>query len=169
VVFIVVFCLNTSAQSSVDCERLLKREISPDSLHFLMDNVMRANCFGLDSIDLKVFDNGPVLGAILVKLISNNNGKVTYGDLLNHINKAKRDTGYLSMRKVIIAQNTLESTIASAKTWENSKVLLAVIGTKPEDIDSLHQFMLQNQDKNWNYRQLVVIYEQKEKYPPKKQ
>jgi len=159
----ICFCLKVSAQSPMDCDKLLKREITADSVQFMINNIMRADCFGLDSIDLKVFGNGPVLGSILVKLISNNNAKVTYADLLTQINNAKKDTGYLSIRKVIIAQNMLEATIASASTWEKSKDMLAQIGTTAIEIENLHQFMLQNQDKNWNYRQLVVIYNEREK------
>ena len=159
--FAIVFCLNVSAQASADCDKLLRKEITADPLHVLISNIMQANCFGLDSIDRKVFSNGPVLGTILVKLISTNNGKVTYAELLTQINKVKRDTGYLSLRKVIIAQDALESVIASPKTWESNKGFLMMTGMGKDEVENLYQFMLQNQDKNWNYRQLVINYKEK--------
>ncbi len=54
--------------------------------------------------------------------------------------------------------NKLEATNASPDTWESSKVLLKIIGTSDNEIELLHDFLSQNQDKNWNYRQLVTIY-----------
>ena len=124
----ICFCLNVSAQSAADCDKLLKKEITADSLNLLIRNITQADCFGLDSTDRKVFSDGPVLGTILVKLVSTNNGKVTYAELLTQINNVKKDTGYLSLRKVVIAQDALESAIASPKTWESNKGFLTVTG-----------------------------------------
>jgi hypothetical protein len=159
---IICFCFHASAQATMDCGQLLKQEIKADSIHVMIGNLLRANCFGLDSIDVKVFGNGPVLGTLLIKMITDNNGKLTYTDLLNQINKSKSDTGYMSIRKGVIAMNTLEATKASPETWESSKKLLKTIGTSDVEIEKLHQFMLENLDKGWNYRQLVVFSAQKE-------
>jgi hypothetical protein len=160
---IVSFCSGVVAQSSVDCSKLLKRGLSAEKPQQILFNLKRKYCFGLDSIDLKFFGNGPVIGSILVKLASKKNREITYYDLLTDINKSKRDTGYLSIRKLMIAQNKLESTKASSKTWESSKGNLVLVGISVNKVDDLYHFMLSNQDKNWNYRQLVVAFEQKEK------
>ncbi len=83
--------------------------------------------------------------------------------MISEINKDKEDAGYVDLRNNVIAMNKLEATKASPETWESSKALLKTIGTSEDEIEQLHDFMLQNQDKNWNYRQLVIIYEQKKK------
>jgi hypothetical protein len=163
-IFFIVFHVHVSAQSIIDCKKLLNQEINPEVPQQIIDNIKRTECFGLDSVDLKVFANGPVLGSLLVKKVSKNkDGKVTYQDLLSEINQIKSDTSYLTVRNRIVAMNTLEATKATPSTWERSKKLLKVIGTSENETEKLYEFMLKNQAQNWNYRQLVVIYEQKEK------
>jgi len=159
---LLICCLHISAQQKINCDILLKRSIDQDSPQQISDNVKHTDCFGLDSIDLKIFGNGPVLGTLLVKFASDHN-HVTYADLLSELNKAKTDTGYKTIRSQIITMNTLEATKASPETWGKSKLLLKEIDTPSDEIEKLHEFMLQNQDKNWNYRQLVAMYELKQK------
>ena len=168
-VFLSCFCINASAQSSVDCTKLLKKEIIPDSVRNLENDIAdHADCFGLDSIDIKIFADRTTLGTLLVKNAPTSASKVTYADLLADINKAKKDTGFYNpLRNLVIAQTTLEATKISVASWDSSVKLLKVIGMPDSEMESFHQFMLEKKDKNWNYRQLVVAYQMKQTNAPK--
>ncbi|SHN25013.1 hypothetical protein [Mucilaginibacter sp. OK098] len=157
-----------SAQPAFDCAKLLSRAIAGDSAQIAVNNIKQhANCFGLDSVDVKIWAQAPVLGSLLVKRASMGNENLTYNDLLTEFNTAKKDTGYLSMRNLIIAQTTLEATKISVASWDNSVKLLKVIGMPDSEMENFHQFMLEKKDKNWNYRQLVVAYRMKQMDAPK--
>jgi len=165
------FFINAIAQAPVDCAKLLKQNIDPDKPQELVSNITKnAACFALDSIDLKIWANGPVLGSILVRLASTGNSQITYADLLTNFTDAKKDTGYASTRNLIIAQTTLEATKISPESWESSKKLLKVIGMPDSEMENFHRYLLEKNGKNWNYRQLVVAYrmkQQSESVPPK--
>ncbi len=49
------------AQQSVDCDKMLKQEINMQNSQQILNDMKQIDCFGLDSIDLKIFGNGPVL------------------------------------------------------------------------------------------------------------
>ena len=161
--YIACFYLNASAQSSFDCTKLLSRAIASDSAQTVVNNIKQhANCFGLDSVDVKIWAEAPILASLLVKRATMGNGNLTYNDLLTEFNTAKKDTAYSSMRNLIIAQTTLESTKISVASWDSSVKLLKVIGMPDSEMENFHQFMLEKKDKNWNYRQLVVAYRMKQ-------
>ena len=162
-------CLCVLAQPSIECDKLLKQQIDTVAPQQIINDIKRIECFGLDSVDLKIIGNGPALGTLLVKLASDHDKKVTYADLLNSIDHIKSDTGYLSIRKVVITQNILEATKASVNTWGNSEKSLLLVGIKKDEIERLHQFMLDNLSEDWNYRQLVSAYEQRKKSSRKTQ
>lgn len=151
------------SQQSMNCDTLLKQEINAENPQQIINNIKKIDCFGLDSIDLKIWGNGPVLGTLLVGYASEHSNKVTYSNLLSEINKQKADSGYLNLREVVIAMTVLEETKATPETWEESKKLLRKIDFSNEEIEKLHQFMLDNENNNWNYRQLVVMYNKKGK------
>jgi len=161
--------LAAAAQASVDCNELLKRDISTDDPQQVLRNITHVKCFGLDSIDLKIYGKGPVLGSLMMKgLQQSKSGKFTYGDLLIQINRDRNAPGYPRIRKGIIAMNKLEGMKATPETWDTGKQLLKEIDTSDEEIEKLHNFMLHNQDKRWNYRELVVYWGIQEKINDKK-
>jgi hypothetical protein len=166
---LIAFVLTAAtAQPAFDCTKLLSRVIAEDSEQTVVNNIKQhANCFGLDSVDVKIWAEAPILGSLLVKRASMGNGNLTYNDLLTEFNTAKKDTAYSSMRNLIIAQTTLEATKISVASWDSSVKLLKVIGMPDSEMENFHQFMLEKKDKNWNYRQLVVAYQMKQMDTPK--
>jgi hypothetical protein len=157
-----------SAQPAFNCAKLLKRDVVSDNPSDAVSNVSNhPACFGLDSIDVKIFGNGPILGSLLVKRAAAGQAKITYADLLTDINNYKSDTAYSSMRNLIIAQTALEATKISIASWDSSVKLLKIIGMPDSEMENFHQFMLEKKDKNWNYRQLVVAYRMKQMDTPK--
>ncbi len=152
--------LTVCAQTIPDCASLLKRTINNDGPRQVFKNFGTLNCFGLDAIDRQMFVNGPVMGTLLVK-ISQKKGQenVTYGDILAEINKRKADSRYPKQRAEIVAMNSLELLKGTPANWQKAKKLLTKIEIPGDEIDQLHTFMLQNQDKGWNYRKLYVYYE----------
>jgi hypothetical protein len=171
---LVILCLQfaffkLSAQPKINCDSLLQKEVIADPPKQIIENIKQIDCFGLDSIDLKFFGNGPVIGSLLLRMVSKDTvRKITYSELLSQINRMKADTGYSAMRKQVIAMNALEAMKANPDTWENGKKLLKEIETSDDEIEKLHNFMLQNAAKNWNYRELVVYYDIKKDNDEKK-
>jgi hypothetical protein len=162
-------CAKLAAQTTVDCNELLKRAISTDDPQQALRTITHVKCFGMDSIDLKIFGNGPILGSLMMSGIQQSkNDKLTYGDLLIQINRMKNDAGYPKMRRGIIVMNTLERTKATPATWATGRKLLKEIETSDEEVDKLHNFMLRNPGKKWNYHELVVYWNAQEKINDKK-
>ena len=150
------------AQPNTDCASLLKRTIDADGPQKVFKNLATLSCFGLDAIDRQIFINPPVMGTLLVK-ISQKKGQenVTYGDILAEINKRKADRAYPKQRAEIVAMNRLELIPATPGNWQKAKKILGKIDTPGDEIEQLHTYMLQNQDKGWNYRKLYVLFEMK--------
>ena len=162
-------CAHLSAQVTVDCNELLKRDISADDPQQVLRTITHEKCFGLDSIDLKIYGNGPVLGSLIMESIQRSkSGNVTYGDLLIRINRERNSAGYPRIRKGIITMNKLEGMKATPATWDVGKELLKEIDTSDEEIEKLHNFMLHHLDKKWNYHELVVYWNMQEKINDKK-
>ena len=158
-IFLIALSVKGFAQQDTACVKFLKQEIQTDNPQQIINNIKTVNCFGLDSVDLQIFGNGPILGSLLIERATQSNKKITYEDLLSGINLAKSDTGYTQLRATVIVMNTLEATKATPATWESSRGLLKKVNISDTEVEKLHTLMLQNQDKNWNYRQLVVFYE----------
>lgn len=159
--FLLMTGLSASAQKHVDCAKLMKRQISADSSQMVMKNVLKTPCFGLDTLDRQFFGQGPVLGTLMMKLISDNK-KPTYGNLLAAINKVKTDTSYTNARSLMQAQMKLNTTKANATNWDSCVPALKLIGS-PNDVEleKFHQFVLTNQAKNYTFRQMLVWYQMK--------
>ena len=165
ITILVFICCNgdVSAQTVFNCKKLLKQEINAaDNPKESLNNFTEhADCFGLDSADLRIYGQGPVLGTLLMARATNGNKKVTYGDILTDINKAKKDTGYTSMHNLIIAQMTLEKRRFTPDNWESSLKYLKVVGMPDSDMDAFHKYLMEKQEHHWTYRQLIVAYRMK--------
>jgi len=164
----IVTCMSTcysgiaSAQEAFDCKKLLKQNIPSEKPQDILDIVKdHADCFGLDSVDLRVYGNGPALGTLLVARTNKSAKDLTYGDLLADINNVKRDTGYTAVRSLVIAQMTLEQKRFTPDNWDNSLKYLQVVGIPASDVEAFHKYALEKQEHHWTYRQLVVGYQMK--------
>lgn len=166
--FLLIFCMLLSvyayAQETTNCESLLKREPSKDTPQQILQQVVSSKCFGLDSVDLKIFGYGPVLGGIMAKIATKkNSGTLTYQDIFNEISREKADPGYAKVRNEIIAMNALEKMKAAPDTWGKALPLLRTIGKPPDEIFNMHEFMLRHVKSGWNYHQLIVFYEDEQR------
>lgn len=162
---------NALAQKAFNCAKFLKQNIKTEDANQLLDNfTTHADCFGLDSVDLRVFNNGPTLGSLMVKQAQSGKKDITYAELLSGINKAKKDTGYTSMRNLVTAQMTLEKRRFTPDNWDNSLKYLQVVGIPDSDVEAFHKYALEKKEHHWTYRQLIVGYQmKKESEKPVKQ
>jgi len=150
------------AQKAFDCSKLLRQNIVPEKPKDVIDNFNNhAGCFGLDSIDLRIFNNGPSLGSLMVKRAQSGKKNITYAELSSDINKMKKDTAYASMRNLVTAQMTLEKRSFSPDNWDNSLKYLQVVGMPNNDVEAFHKYALEKQQHHWTYRQLIVGYQMK--------
>ncbi len=165
IVILAFICCNddASAQTAFNCKKLLKQEINTtdNPKESLINFTEHADCFGLDSADLRIYGQGPVLGTLLMARAAKGNKRVTYGDILTDINKAKKDTGYASIRNLIIAQMTLEKRRFTPGNWESSLKYLKIVGMPDSDMEAFHKYLVEKQEHHWTYRQLIVAYQMK--------
>ncbi|MEO6980375.1 MAG: hypothetical protein ABI113_18430 [Mucilaginibacter sp.] len=156
--------MKASAQTTFDCKKLLKQEISTpaDPQKQVSNFTEHADCFGLDSVDLRIYGQGPVLGTLLMARATESNKKITFADILTDINKAKKDTGYTSLRNLITAQMTLEKRRFMPGNWEGSLKYLKVIGMPDGDMEAFHKYVIEKQEHHWTYRQLITGYRMKQ-------
>jgi len=163
IILLAGFCLKASAQTTFNCKKLLKQEIkAADNPKESLNNFTRhADCFGLDSADLRIYGQGPVLGTLLMARATKGNKRITYGDILTDINNAKKDTAYASMHNLIIAQMTLEKRRFTPDNWESSLKYLKVVGMPDSDMEAFHKYLIEKQEHHWTYRQLIVAYQMK--------
>ena len=88
-------------QSNSDCEKVLSKELNIRSndtnnlKKFVKDLSVLKNC-GLDDGDIAFFSNGPVLGTILVSLVSEkkSDSNLTYQKLYDKILEIKKSDNY---------------------------------------------------------------------------
>ncbi|WP_295794277.1 hypothetical protein [Mucilaginibacter sp.] len=166
IVFIGVFtcfCIDASAQVAFNCSKLLKQNIAVENQQDVLANFNKhADCLGLDSVDLRMYSDGPVLGTLLLgRIKAKGDEKITYGDISTFINNAKKDTGYTSVRNLVIAQMTLEKRRFTPDNWESSLKYLKVVGMPDADMEAFHKYLLEKQEHHWTYRQLIVGYQMK--------
>jgi hypothetical protein len=163
VLFFTCLCGEVSAQTAFDCKKLLKQEIDAagNPNEPLNNFTEHADCFGLDSADLRIYGQGPMLGTLLMARATKGDKKITYGDILTDINNAKKDTGYASIRNLIIAQMTFEKRRFTPDNWESSLKYLTIVGMPDSEMDAFHKYLIDKQEHHWTYRQLIVAYQMK--------
>ncbi|MES2108509.1 MAG: hypothetical protein V4577_07175 [Bacteroidota bacterium] len=162
---------NALAQKTFDCSKLLRQNIVPEKPQDVIDNFNNhAGCFGLDSVDLRIFNNGPSLGSLMVRKAQSGKKNITYAEISSDINKMKKDTAYAPMRNLVTAQMTLEKRSFSPDNWDNSLKYLQVVGIPDSDVEAFHKYALEKKEHHWTYRQLIVGYRmKKESEKPVKQ
>jgi len=154
---LLICCLHTSGQQKINCETLLKRKLNKDAPQQIFDNLKHADCFGLDSTDVELFMNAPMLGSLLTKYTPNRDPG-TYGELLLEFNKIKADTAYQEIKRTITTTSALKAIKVSSSTWESGKAIFKEMKLPNDEIGKIHEFMSQNLDKDWSYLDLLLMY-----------
>lgn len=125
-----------------------------DSLQ--IDIQILKNCGHLDSIDNEIL-TGPMLGAMMVKLISNGK-KTTYQELINDINEFKKSPAYPKFRETVITSRIFEKKMVDMNSFEKDKELLIKLQMQEDEIAKFHVFLKANASEKMTYKEALTKY-----------
>lgn len=160
-----------SQSGNFDCEKLYSKpipfhdEITEEILIEIQNDIYGlVNC-GIDSVDIYMLTNGPILGVIIVDQLSNDVdiGKITYQHLIDGLTKFKENEDYPSLRKDIELVLYLVNRKASIKNWEQDKYLFEEFESPDSVLNMIHELVQTNSDSLLTYSQLF------EKHFPRKE
>jgi len=147
-----LFSLSASAQNSVDCAALAKKEVEMDTTALRQSLNDLKHC-GLDSIDEYLFCNTPSFAAIAVQLF-NTHKSLTYGDFLHYVDSIKQQPEYREMKAKIVAFWRVGDKIASLNTWAQDTQPISDMGFSSTELLSARNILERHQNQEWTYKQL---------------
>jgi hypothetical protein len=161
--------LSTSifAQSKKDCKKLLKKEISYESMlsepeEFYQDFSLLVLC-EFDTIDFHIFWGStsiqPIIGALLLGLEMEN--KTTFKDLRDLIQGIKKEPAYDTLRHVVKASLILFSKTATLANWENDRQYMQEMGAADSMINKIY-LLVQQHDGQLTYRDIWLLWAEEE-------
>lgn len=167
---ILLLSLNGFCQSTQDCEKILEKEINlipndTDNLkRFIEDFSLLKNC-GLDDEDIEVFSNGPVLGTILVELVSNkeSDSKLTFQKLYDKVLEFKESERYESTKSTILVSNELLKRPANIDNWGEDKILLEKLQVPSDFIDKFYNYLKEHSNPKKTYKQVFADFKETQK------
>ncbi|SNQ42515.1 conserved exported hypothetical protein [Cellulophaga lytica] len=170
-IIILLLSFNGFCQSTLDCEKILMKEINlipndTDNLkNFIKDFSLLKKC-GLDDGDIEIFSNGPVLGTILVELASNKetNSKLTYQKLYDKIIEFKKTEEYELTKTTILASNKLSNSPANIDNWQEDKILLQKLQVSSDFINEFHNYLKEHSDPEKTYKQVLTDFQETKKH-----
>ncbi|WP_299190442.1 thioredoxin family protein [uncultured Aquimarina sp.] len=148
------------SQSDKDCEKILSKKIELDfsnksDLETLNNYFSKLKPCGIEQIDIALIANGPFLGTLLISLISENDGKVTYQNLFDKVIELKKRPEYAEKIKFLSIFQDLAKRKVDIKNWENDKVLFETLKAPIELVEKIHLFVKQNPNSNKTYADLL--------------
>lgn len=168
---LVIICLifihySVSAQSKVDCEQLLKKEISIQDINengeeFLNNFKILIGC-EFEEIDFEIFMGtlgslpmmvGPLFG---ISEGSNRQSKYTYQDLKKSLESLKKEPEYLKIRGFIETRNLIFEREAYISNWESDAKLIKQLDASEELLLNIHSIVKSNEGKK--YSEIFQMY-----------
>lgn len=147
------------SQSQIECEKILSQEINLDfedrsDLDVLNNNFSKLKDCGLEQIDIEYFANGPILAALLIPMLSETDGKITYQYLFDKVLEIKQSSQYKENIELFKISVELSHRSADIKSWETDKKLLEALETPPEMIDNFYLYLKENSNPNKTYAEV---------------
>ena len=162
IAFLTIFLLSLStvfSQSKSDCEKILSQKIdlpfaSPEDLENLNSNFAKLVGCGIESIDVEIFANGPILATLIMPFLNEEDSKITFQVLFDKVMEIKGTSEYPKIVEMVKASNELSSHKAILANWKEDKKLLEKIEFPEENILNLYEFLKENEDPKKTYKQL---------------
>ena len=155
------------AQEGFDCKTFLAKKVdmSGDAQATLRTFENYKSC-GLDSIDMKYFVNGPVLGPLLISMTSENEN-ITYDDVLKRILPFIKDPVYIKLKLAHATLFARRDEVLTDKNWpELSSLIIDAYGYSPEEMQSVERLCKENVHNNWTVGDLMSTFiAEDEKWP----
>lgn len=171
-ILISLFSIGTLC-SQTDCETILSKEINltfneKSDLDILNNTFSKLINCGLEEIDVEFFANGPVLATLLIPIINENKGKVTYQNLFDKILEFKQTPKYKEAIDIFKTSNELSKRKVDLNNWSKDKKLLQKIEVLSKYCDEFYSYLKKNDYSNKTYKEAWEEFaETKSKFQPK--
>ncbi len=154
---LLVCCLIPSllyAQKSLECEKLLNRKISFESIEATLAELPNFRYCGLDSFDVAFMSNPTIMAPFLIgpDAIS------TYGDYFKKVEFMLKMPEYLSMKQNALALVAVLDKYATTENWDKDTHPLLELGYSSEDLDGAKELMMNKQYERPTYRSVLIEY-----------
>lgn len=154
------------SQSVNDCEEILSKKIELDfsiksDFETLEKYFLKLKPCGIEQIDIDFFARGPFLGTLLIHLLNENDGKVTYQNLFDKIIEYKKSPEYVKSINLLGIIQDLSERKVDIKNWEDDKILLEKLEAPPEVVEKIYLLVKQNLNPNKTYADLLRDLENK--------
>ena len=161
------------SQSKKDCENILSKKIELDfsnksDLETLNNNFSKLKHCGIEQIDVDFFSSGPILATLLIPLISENDGNITYRNLFDKIIELKENPEYAETIELFAVSQDLSERKVDIKNWETDKILFEKLKIPSEQVDKIYLLVKQNPNPNKTYADLLKDLENKNSSKKKK-
>jgi thioredoxin-related protein len=156
-----------------ECDKILAQEIILNSsdkseLDILNNTFTKLTDCGLEQVDADFFANGPILATLLVTLINDNNGTITYQNLLDKIIEFKQTPEYEKTIELFKVSNELSERKADIKNWLKDRKLFEKLELPSDLLDEFYIFLKNNSDSKLTYKEAFEIFtsQRKQFNPP---
>ena len=109
----------------------------------------------MDSIDQEILSN--ILPTLLV-LCAQNKTPVTYGALMDTFSAQFRKPENIALKAILKEVHKLKYIKALEENWNLAKPIFLKTAISPNEVDSIHAFMIRNTNHNWTYFDLGTAY-----------
>ena len=165
---ILLFCsisLNLVAQSKINCDELLSKDINIELNHLenFKKNFANFEYCGLDATDVEIFSNTALLGSILIALVpENTTDMLTFGALLNKLLEFKSSAEYPKVREFTLISKELSNKIARIENWNADKIKLAKLEISDIDLEKMFDFIKFNPNSK-TYKEIFILLNEEKK------
>ncbi|WP_242203011.1 thioredoxin family protein [Aestuariivivens insulae] len=160
--------LTEISHSQTECEKILSEEINltfseKSDLDILNGTFSKLIECGLEQIDVDFLANGPILATLLVPLISENNGKVTYQNLFDKIIEFKKTPQYEKTIELFKISNELEKRKADINNWEEDKPLFQKLQVSSDFTDKFYDYLKEHSNPEKTYKEVFANFRETQK------
>lgn len=114
------------------------------------------NC-NLDSIDIGILLEGPILGSIIIEILSAKpDSELTYGEILIQFENFKQAEAYIELKQYFLELSNFMSRVVSIENWEEDKLVLEKIGADPDFLQNFEELLPTLANGKLTYRELDI-------------
>ena len=150
---------NTKAPKSFDCKEFLARKVNvTDDVQASLKEFENYRYCGLDSIDMKYFVNGPIIGPLLISITSEK-GDATYDDVLKRILPIIKEPEYIKIKNAHIKLLARKDEVVTDENWpELSKMIIDANGYTSEQMHDMEGLYKEHIQDKWTVGMLIKTF-----------
>lgn len=164
IILAIQFSLHSNAQNCFDEIKDLPVDLlNANGLNSeaALDFKQKLNCFigeELDSIDIQLLGNGPMLGTLLVMAVSEDS-ELTYGKIYDLLIKTKKEhEEYPRMRELHVLSRQIDELPALYSSWVKIRSFFSEIELSGDELEPLRVYLKDNEDPTKTMKDIRMEY-----------